>query len=261
MKSPEYASKGEIEYISKYYQDFEDAVITENGKNEAGKHYSEYIDVDSFAEYYAFNEWTSNMDCGLTSTYLYKPVNDVLYAGPVWDYDIALGNNDIGRFGCDYTNPEEFTVCFGRQYRNTIFDQKDYDRVPTLFNTLCQKQEFADKAKSSWDSTLKNAIVLTGAAMPAYIATLTESAVMNAYRWNIFDTYDEAEIRKAYKAETDSVLDFSSKRVDFLSANFGTIQVQDVEIGFFEKIEMKIGSFINNMFEKMIVTFGLENVI
>lgn len=261
MKSPEYASKGEIEYISAYYQDFEDAVLTENGKNTEGKHYSEYIDVESFAEYYAFNEWTSNMDCGLTSTYLYKPSGDVLYAGPVWDYDIALGNNDAMRFGCNYENPEEFTVCFGRQYRNTVFGSSDVCAVPTLFNVLCQKQEFVDEVKKVWDAKVANGVKLAAEVMPVYVETLTDSAVMNAIRWNVFGTYDVEDIKEAFKEETDKVLNFASKRTTFLTNNFGTIQVQDYEIGFFRQIIMKVGTFINELFEDVIVAFGLVNKI
>lgn len=260
MKSPEYASKGEIDYISAYYQDFEDAVISADGKNAEGKHYSEYIDVESFAEYYVFNEWTSNMDCGLTSTYLYKPANDVLYAGPVWDYDIALGNNDIARYGCDYTNPNEFTVCFGRQYRNTIFEGRDVDHVPTLFNVLCQKQEFVDEAKKVWNSKIKHGVVLANQAMPIYADMIEDSAVMNAIRWNLFGTYDIDEIVKAYKAETGKACNFASVRKGFIDNNIGTIQVQNVEISFFDKITMKVCTFINNLFEDFIVTFRLVNL-
>lgn len=261
MKSPEYASKAEIEYISDYYQRFEDAVLSSDGKNSKGEHYSELIDVESFAVYYAFNEWTSNMDCGLTSTYLYKPAGDVLYAGPVWDYDIALGNNGGKRFGCDYENPKEFTVCFGRQYRNTVFGSSDVHAVPTLFNILCQRQEFVNEVKKVWDSQVEDGIIIADKAMPAYVDMITDSAVMNAIRWDIFGTYDVDEIEKAFKAETGKVLNFASTRRGFLTENFGTIQVQDYEISFFTQLLMKIGTFINELFEDMIVAFGLVNKI
>ena len=261
MKSPEYASKAEIEYISDYYQRFEDAVLSENGKNSLGEHYSDLIDVESFAEYYAFNEWTSNMDCGLTSTYLYKPSNDVLYAGPVWDYDIALGNNGGQRFGCDYENPEEFTVCFGRQYRNTVFGSADVNAVPTLFNVLCNRQEFVTEVKKVWDSKLKNGIELVTKSMPAYVEMITDSAVMNAIRWNIFGTYDVDNIKAAFKAETEKVLDFATKRTTFLTENFGTVQIQDYQINAFQQFLMKIGTLINELFEKLIVAFNLVNKI
>ena len=129
MKSPEYASQAQMEYISDLYQRFEDAVFAGNGRNALGEHYTDIADLESLAKYYMISEWCSNMDSGLTSTYFYKPegADSKLFAGPVWDYDIAFGNNKGTRYGCDYNNPEEFTVCFGRQYRNTVFGKLDVD--------------------------------------------------------------------------------------------------------------------------------------
>lgn len=261
MKSPEYASKGEVEYISDYYQRFEDAVFVEDGKNSLGEHYTDLGNIESFAAYYAFNEWTSNMDYGLTSTFLYKPAGDVLFAGPIWDYDIALGNNNSGRFGCDYMNPEEFTVCFGRQFGNTIFLVADIYEVPTLFGALCQRPEFVSKAKEVWDGYVENGIITATEEMPKYVETITDSAVMNAIRWNIFRTYDVAAIKEAFLSETDEVLNFAKTRTSFLDANLGTVQVKENQDNFFMTILKKMLTSVNNMVEKIVVLFGLENWI
>lgn len=261
MKAPEYSSKKQIEYISDYYQRFEDAVYSENGKNSLGEHYSDLADVKSFAKFYAINEWISNQDCGLTSTYFYKPTGDKLYAGPVWDFDIGFGNNNSGRFGCDYTDPKEFTVCFGRQYRNTIFGTADVDEVPHIFNALCTKSDFVKEVKNVWDSEIKAAVDKTNAMLSTYADANMGSAVMNAIRWNIFGTYDIAEIKADYKEAVKAVYDFSTVRASFLSENFGTVQVQENQTNFFLAGLKKIGVAINNLFEKVIVAFGLENVI
>lgn len=261
MKAPEYSSKKQIEYISDYYQRFEDAVYSENGKNSLGEHYSDLADVKSFAKFYAINEWISNQDCGLTSTYFYKPTGDKLYAGPVWDFDIGFGNNNSGRFGCDYTDPKEFTVCFGRQYRNTIFGTADVDEVPHIFNALCTKSDFVKEVKNVWDSEIKAAVDKTNAMLSTYADANMGSAVMNAIRWNIFGTYDIAEIKADYKEAVKAVYDFSTVRAGFLSENFGTVQVQENQTNFFLAGLKKIGVAINNLFEKVIVAFGLENVI
>lgn len=261
MKAPEYSSKKQIEYISDYYQRFEDAVYSEDGKNSLGEHYSDLADVKSFAKFYALNEWISNQDCGLTSTYFYKPAGDKLYAGPVWDFDIGFGNNGSGRFGCDYTDPKEFTVCFGRQYRNTIFGTADVDEVPHIFNALCTKSDFVKEVKSVWDSEIKTAVDKTNVMLSTYAEANMGSAVMNAIRWNIFGTYDVTAIKTAYAKAVKDVFDFSTVRTQFLTENFGTVQVQDVETNFFLAGLKKIGTAMNNLFEKIIVAFGLENVI
>ena len=261
MKSPEYSSEAQITYISDYYQRFEDAVFAEDGKNSLGERYTDLADLTSLAKFYALNEWTSNQDCGLTSTYFYKPAGEKLYAGPVWDFDISFANNDSGRFGCDYTNPEEFTVCFGRQYRNTFFGKYDVDEVPHIFNALCQKQEFAAVVKSVWDSEIKSAVDKTNVMLSTYASENMGSAVMNAIRWNIFGTYNIAEIKVAYENAVKTVYDFSTIRTQFLTNNFGTVQVQEVETNFFLAGLKKIGTGMNELFEKFILAFGLENVL
>ena len=261
FKSAEYATKAEIDYISAFYQDFEDAVISADGKNSKGVSYTEIADIDSFVEFYLINEWASNQDCGLTSTYMYKPQGkDKLYAGPLWDFDICFGNNDSGRYGCDYTNPKEFTVCFGRQFKNTFWGGQDVDMVPTLFNYLCRKEEFVQAAKAKWDSELVHVInQFNNFGFDAYVAKIEGSAVMNAIYWDIFGTSDIDEIKEAYAKEVKTVKDFSVARTEFLTANLGKVQVQEEQYNAFEKFFMDIGAGINNAFEKILVAFNLVN--
>lgn len=49
------------------------------------------IDVKSFAKLYLINEYLKVVDAGFSSVYFYYK-NDKLYAGPVWDYDLSMGN-------------------------------------------------------------------------------------------------------------------------------------------------------------------------
>lgn len=261
LKSPEYASESQINYISDYYQRFEDAVFSDDGKNNLDENYTELADIVSLAKFYAINEWASNQDCGLTSTYFYKPAGDKLFAGPVWDFDICFANNDSGRFGCDYTNPEEFTVCFGRQYRNTFFGKWDVHEVPHIFNALCKKDDFVAAVKRVWDDEVKAAVEKTNAMLLTYADANMGSAVMNAIRWNIFGTYDIAQIKSEYKEAVKTVYDFSTVRVDFLTDNFGTVQVQENTTNFLLAGLKKIGVAMNNVFEFFVRFLDIENVI
>ena len=85
------------------------------------------------------------------------------------------------------------------------------------------------------------------------------SAVMNAIRWNTFGTTDISEIKTAYTEAVNYVYNFSTTRANFLSANFGTVQTQNVKTNFAVKILKKIGTGVNDLFEKVIVTFNLQN--
>ena len=54
------------------------------------------IDVNSFVDMYIAQEFVKNCDVGYSSFYMYTDsvTSGKLFLGPVWDFDIALGNND-----------------------------------------------------------------------------------------------------------------------------------------------------------------------
>ena len=112
IKSPEYAAKEQVEYIKNYYQEFENAVLSGDGYNHLGKHFTDYIDLESFAKMYVFQEFIKNLDAGLTSCYFYKDVGNKIVAGPAWDFDSAFGR-DFGRDGVDMKDPVGLWVTGG----------------------------------------------------------------------------------------------------------------------------------------------------
>lgn len=70
------------------FNDFEKAI-----KQGDYKKVTELIDINSFVRYFLVNEFTVNPDAYSSSFYLYKDGADSkIYAGPVWDFDLALGN-------------------------------------------------------------------------------------------------------------------------------------------------------------------------
>ena len=102
IREPEHASIEEVEYIADYYNQMEIAIVDSSGFNKnTGKHYSDYLDVYSFAKYYILNELLMNLDAGNTSFYMYKNSCDKLMAGPLWDFDRTLNTNFwMARYCC-----------------------------------------------------------------------------------------------------------------------------------------------------------------
>lgn len=101
IDGPEYASKEQVEYIRTFVQELEDAIYSEDGRNSKGKHYSEYLDVDSFICAYLIQEITINVDAISASFYLYKESDSLgdgkLHCGPVWDFDFSYYNFSTSR--------------------------------------------------------------------------------------------------------------------------------------------------------------------
>lgn len=258
MKTPEYASKAQIEYISSYYQKVEDAIYNKASMEELDK----IVDVESLAQMYLINEWASNQDASLTSTYFYKPAGDKLYGGPVWDFDIGFGNNDSNRFGNDYTDPTKWTVCYNRMYRNTVFGKWDIDEQPTVYNVLTNNASFIAEAEKIWNGGVKAAVTDTvNWANTVYVPFVEGSAVANAIRWNIFDTTDVAAIKKAFAGETKAVIDFANIKANTISAGIGEVQTDAPETNPVLKFFKGFLVGINDMFEGMVVTFNLVNKI
>lgn len=258
MKTPEYASKAQIQYISSYYQKVEDAIYNSASMTELDK----LVDVESLAQMYLINEWASNQDASLTSTYFYKPAGDKLYAGPVWDFDIGFGNNDSNRFGNDYTDPEKWTVCYNRMYRNTVFGSWDVDEQPTVFNVLTKNAGFAAETEKVWNNGTKAAVAETIKwAADVYVPFIEGSAVANAIRWNIFDTTDVAAIKSELTKETQYVIGFAGVKASTISEGVGKVQNDAPETNEFVKFLKGFLVGINNLFEKLIVLFDLVNKI
>lgn len=258
VKSPEYASEAQVNYIADYYQKFENAVVSENSLSKI----SEYADVNSFAMLYLFNEWVANHDACITSTYMYKPANGKLFAGPVWDFDSAFGNVSVKRFGLDYTNPEGWTACHSRLYAITYIGAGNTTNVPTFFNNLAKKQEFADLSKSLWDSTMKKAAAdAVNYIQNEYASNVEGSAVANAIRWKHFSTTNVDEIKAAYRNEIKEVTDFANAKSAFISSGIGTVVPVHSEKTTWDNIKDTFNIIVNDILEKALVLFNLENVI
>ncbi|MBP3339963.1 MAG: CotH kinase family protein [Lachnospiraceae bacterium] len=54
--------------------------------------YPEYINVDSFVDYFVVNEFFGNYDAGDNSTYYYQDSSHDFSMGPLWDYDGCWDN-------------------------------------------------------------------------------------------------------------------------------------------------------------------------
>lgn len=92
-KSDRYLTRKQVIYIKEKWEAFEEAVYSEDGYNSEGHHFSEYIDMESFAEQWLFYELTlekSTMD----SVYFYKDSDlcgdDKLHAVFDWDVEHAF---------------------------------------------------------------------------------------------------------------------------------------------------------------------------
>ena len=100
FKSPETPSVGEYEYITGYVREAEKALLSDDWINkDTGLSCFDYFDMDSWARVYLIQDFFVQSDDELFSFYFYKKKDDPkLYCGPVWDFDLCLGNMNVGDY-------------------------------------------------------------------------------------------------------------------------------------------------------------------
>lgn len=94
-----------------------------------------YLDYQSFVDYFLFNELFGNYDAGNNSTYFYRDGTQKLHMGPIWDYDGAMDN-----YISQLNNPEH--VAFQNQ---------------PWFEKLCQSEEYVEGLLVRYDQ-MRNSI-------------------------------------------------------------------------------------------------------
>ncbi|MBQ7010746.1 MAG: CotH kinase family protein [Clostridia bacterium] len=78
-------------YVYRLVQDFEDALFSPTFHNSDGKHYSEYLDVDSLVDYWLVWNLFNNQEFGYLSMYCYIDGGKIHF-GHCWDFDYTAGN-------------------------------------------------------------------------------------------------------------------------------------------------------------------------
>lgn len=177
VKSPEYATAKQIEYIAVFVQGFELAACAPDGKNESGLHYSQYIDMESFAKRYVLDEISKNIDSGYSSSYFYKPKDEMkMYAGPIWDYDTALGNNQDWGNNTALIEPQGF-------YANT------HGWAEMLYNQPEFYEQVLYEYGRYFEPYLKNA----DGVIADYLKEIEASVEMNSIMWSTPKWRDEVK--------------------------------------------------------------------
>ena len=86
---------------------------------------SQYIDVESFVNWYVLNELTRNFDSQfVTSCYCFIGDDGKLYMGPVWDFDSCYGNQDPTVEGYRVKNSPWYTALVNNPAFKALVDQR-----------------------------------------------------------------------------------------------------------------------------------------
>lgn len=121
------------EYIEDDISEFEKTLYSYDYKN-----YEQYIDVDSFVNYFIITEFTQNYDAGSLSTYLYKDVSGK-YNMCIWDFNNSCNNyieNDFSEIDFKLCN----SIWFEMLFKDEEFTEKVIKRYKELRETYLSEE-------------------------------------------------------------------------------------------------------------------------
>ncbi len=92
---PDRMNTVQFNYIKKYTADLEKSLTSATYRNNRTG-YPAYLDADTFIDFQWFTEIAKQVDGYVFSTYFHKNREGRMRAGPLWDFNISLGNADYG---------------------------------------------------------------------------------------------------------------------------------------------------------------------
>ena len=126
--------------IAQDFSDFEKALYSfDYDTRDYG--YRRYLDAQSFADYFLFNEFTANYDAGWLSTYIYRDIGGK-YKTVIWDFNSACDNYEYSTI-----DPMRFEmqncVWFWMLMKDEDFVEQILSRYRSLRAT-CLSEEYLD---------------------------------------------------------------------------------------------------------------------
>lgn len=202
IEKPEGIGEGMYKAITSYYQDFEDALFSDDFCKEIDGEkvrYTDLIDVDSFVKGFLINELACNVDFGFKSTYMYKDSGGLLKFGPAWDFDLSFGTLNI--------NPK-----YDASYINAWKTLKR-----KLLARLCSDPYFLSLVRDTyWEYryTAIEDIIKEGGTIDTYAQLVKESAVADQQIWSY---------NRTNAMDVESLKRWACMRVEWLDSIFQTL--------------------------------------
>jgi hypothetical protein len=190
------------QYIESYIRDV-DAAIFGAQFADPTTGYAGYLDVDSAINYYLINELFKNVDGNLRlSTFLYKKRDGKLTFGPIWDFDLAIGN--VNYDGADLVDGW-------------------HTRTAPWFTRMFQDPAFAGRVKSRWNQMKTEKTVDSLVEyMTARRFYLSKVQVRNFQKWPILGTWvwPNRVVTGSYEGEVLAAQNWLWSRMRWMDAQF-----------------------------------------
>ena len=203
------------QYIQNYISQFE-IVLSKSGFGDPFTGYRAFIDDDSFVDFALINELTRNVDGYRLSTFLHKNKESKggkLTLGPIWDFNLAIGNADYCKGGdVDGWAWDFNSTCPG-----------DFWLIPFWWQRLLTHYAFVEKLNNRWaelrSGAWSNATVIN--YIDSTAAVLEQPQIRNFERWPVLGDYiwPNNFVGETYQDEVDYIKSWMTARLDWLDSH------------------------------------------
>jgi hypothetical protein len=213
--SPADITPQQMSWIQSYIRNFE-SVLSGPDFADPVDGYAKYIDVGSFIDHHIIVEMTKNIDGIRLSTFMYKDRGGKLNMGPIWDYNLSLGN----------ANYYEGWIAQGWYHEVRGLWTPGYEGYPSYewYRRLFQDPEFELRYWDRWFALRKGVYSTENLLgdIDTYNALLSEAQARNFDRWRILGTYlwPNWFIARTYQEEIDWMKQWLATRLQWIDSQF-----------------------------------------
>lgn len=228
LKSPEFATKGEVEFIKNKFNSMENLVYNNASLEELNK----VMDLDSFAKMYLIQEFSSNLDAAATSYYItYNCAEGRFVASPVWDYDWALGQYETNNYNAKHDVDGNILYtqnAVGWFAKNKAMGDGADTRKYSLQSSLANNSNFLPVIKKVWTNSFYEEVQKyyeDGGQIDQWYKQISSSVAMNEARWgfiksNLATGWGSKDTGENHQAAVNYLKnDWSRNRTESLNGN------------------------------------------
>ncbi|MFN3873921.1 MAG: CotH kinase family protein [Ignavibacterium sp.] len=182
--------------------------------------YPKYIDANSFADFILLNELVKNIDSYRLSTFFYKDRdsrNPKMFAGPVWDFNLAFGNADYYE--------AYLTSGWVLEYVSDFNNMPDWENfyIPFWWKKLFDEARFRNILYNRW-LELRNTVWTNQNMMnmiDSLIVYLEEARIRNFEKWPVLGQWiwPNYFVGQTYEEEIDYLKNWLVGRLNWLDQN------------------------------------------
>ena len=214
---PENIVPAQKDYIKSYVDSFENALAASHFQDKITG-VRKFAELSSFIDYFIVNEVSRNVDGYRLSAFFYKDrdsKNRKIFAGPVWDYDLAFRNANY----CEGSNTSGWAYQF-----NTVCPGDAAGLIPFWWERLMQDTAFISDLRCRWKEVRQTMISNEHLNhLIDSIATLTNEARQRHFqRWPVLGQYvwpNPSPIPASYTGEIISLKEWLTIRLQWIDYN------------------------------------------